>query len=168
MVTSTDAVPSTSTRQGSAALPLFLVIFAALLRIWNFPHLQETRDLDELMYVPNGLMAWEGLAPAMRTGPSGPQTWLGWFYAGSIFYAAQCFWLVEFRTLFYFFCVVGVRLGTLQSSLCGDFEFQVADFFGECRQDIQSMLCCRGYFWMQILKEKISWDANGQWFQLLI
>ena len=33
------------------------------------------------MYVPNGLLAWEGIAPGMRTGPAGPQTWIGWFYA---------------------------------------------------------------------------------------
>src|SRR6516225_8573343 len=83
-IASTDAVTKKSSRQtslGRAAVPIVLVVFAALLRIWNFPHGQETRDLDELMYVPNGLMAWEGLPPAMRTGPSGPQTWIGWFYA---------------------------------------------------------------------------------------
>lgn len=66
---------------GRTALPIVLVTLAALLRIWNLPDLREMRDPDELVYVPNGLMAWEGLPPGMRTGPAGPQTWIGWFYA---------------------------------------------------------------------------------------
>jgi hypothetical protein len=67
---------------GRWAFPILLVALAAVLRIWNLPDFKEMRDGDELFYVPNGLLAWEGLAPGTRTVPAGPQTWIGWFYAG--------------------------------------------------------------------------------------
>ena len=63
------------------ALPIVLVILAALLRIWNLPAPQEVRDWDEIGYVTDGLVAWEGLSPGWRVVPAGPQTWVGCFYA---------------------------------------------------------------------------------------
>ena len=72
--------------------------------------------------------------------------YFGWLYCRSVFYAAQGFGLVEFRALFYELCVVGVGLGALEGSLCGDFEFQVADFFGEAAENIQCMFHCGCYF----------------------
>lgn len=63
------------------ALPIVLLMLAALLRIWNLPDRQEVRDWDEIGYVTDGLVAWEGISPGWGSVPAGPQTWIGWFYA---------------------------------------------------------------------------------------
>src|SRR5689334_11948668 len=71
-----------STASGRITLVIVLAL-GTLLRLWNFPAAQEVRDWDEIGYTCNGLMAWEGLSPGWVCVPSGPQTWIGWFYAAT-------------------------------------------------------------------------------------
>lgn len=61
--------------------PLLLILFiAAAIRIWSLPSRNEIRDGDEIGYVTDGLVAWEGMLPGWRAVPAGPQTWIGWFW----------------------------------------------------------------------------------------
>ena len=79
---STENAPGIPRSNASGRIALIIVLaLAAFLRIWNFPASQEIRDWDEMGYVCNGLMAWEGLTPGWRSTPAGPQTWTGWLYA---------------------------------------------------------------------------------------
>ncbi|MEA2708146.1 MAG: hypothetical protein QOF78_747 [Phycisphaerales bacterium] len=59
-----------------------LLLLALVLRAWDFPQRHEVRDADELAYVAGSLQLLEGLDPPHKHAPAGPQTWVGWFYAG--------------------------------------------------------------------------------------
>lgn len=60
---------------------VILAVFC-LLRFWCWPLSNEHRDGDELGYLQGGLLALEGMQPAMRHTPAGPQTWLTFVYGG--------------------------------------------------------------------------------------
>jgi hypothetical protein len=80
----TENAPGASRPTANGKIALIIVLaLGAFLRLWNFPAAQEVRDWDEIGYTCDGLMAWEGLPPGWAsTTPAGPQTWIGWFYAG--------------------------------------------------------------------------------------
>src|ERR1051325_652240 len=59
---------------------LFILFIAVAIRIWVLPSRNEIRDGDEIGYVTDGLVAWEGMLPGWRAVPAGPQTWVGWFW----------------------------------------------------------------------------------------
>ncbi len=63
---------------------LILVCVAVGLRVWDFPALYELRGVDEVAYTQGSLELFEGMTPAYKYAPAGPETWLGWGYAGSL------------------------------------------------------------------------------------
>ena len=66
-------------------LALLIVVVAAIgLRAWAFPARYEVRGVDELPYTQGSLELLEGMTPAYKYAPAGPQTWMGWAYAGSL------------------------------------------------------------------------------------
>lgn len=65
--------------RGNAAL-IILLIGAAIIRIWCFPGRDELRDGDEIGYVTDGVVAWEGILPGWKAVPAGPQAWISWLY----------------------------------------------------------------------------------------
>ncbi|PWU14631.1 MAG: hypothetical protein C5B50_16985 [Verrucomicrobia bacterium] len=67
----------------SRPLWIGLLIFAAALRLWNFPARDEIRDMDEIGYATSGLVAWEGISPGWCFVPAGPQIWTGWTWAAT-------------------------------------------------------------------------------------
>ena len=65
-----------------AASLLGVLTIAIALRIWAFPARYQVLGYDELPYVQGSLELVEGIVPAYKYAPAGPQTWLGWAYAG--------------------------------------------------------------------------------------
>src|ERR1051325_4932585 len=64
---------------GNAPL-ITLLIGAAIIRLWSFPSRDELRDGDEIGYVTDGVVAWEGILPGWKAVPAGPQAWISWIY----------------------------------------------------------------------------------------
>jgi len=65
-------------------LAMSVVILAAIgLRVWDFPSQYELRGVDEVQYTQGSLELLEGITPAFKYAPAGPETWLGWGYAAS-------------------------------------------------------------------------------------
>jgi hypothetical protein len=62
---------------------VILVLFAAALRLADLPGGHEVRDVDEMPYLQGSLQLLEGMTPMYKYSPAGPQTWLGWVYAGA-------------------------------------------------------------------------------------
>jgi hypothetical protein len=64
---------------------LVVVLMAALLlRVACLPARYDCRSCDEPTYIACSLELLEGLTPAMKAAPAGPQTWIGWVYAGTV------------------------------------------------------------------------------------
>src|ERR1700733_10967988 len=61
---------------------LCVVASAIFLGILAFPRFGETRDMDEVTYLSGSLALLEGVPPTQEASPAGPNTWLGWAYAG--------------------------------------------------------------------------------------
>ena len=59
-----------------------VVVIALSLRLVVFPHHDEIRGFDEAGYLTGSLALLEGLPPGYKAAPAGPNTWVGWFYAG--------------------------------------------------------------------------------------
>jgi hypothetical protein len=57
---------------------LILLSVTLGLRIWNLPALHTLRDGDELGYLSDGLLLWEGMTPGFKMAPGGPLTWTTW------------------------------------------------------------------------------------------
>jgi len=74
-------VQSVPARASRLAL-LAIVLLAAIFRLAIFPHSDETRDVDEVGYLKGSLALLEGLSPGYKAAPAGPNTWVGWIYAG--------------------------------------------------------------------------------------
>lgn len=72
-----------STRTQAGVL-LVLLVCALGIRGWHFPDRYEVRDGDEVGYVSDGLLLWEGITPGFKASPSGPITWTGWMWAGTL------------------------------------------------------------------------------------
>src|SRR5262245_58828212 len=77
---------TTMTQSSRLDLRALLVVrtVAVALSIWDFPFRYEVRGVDEYPYVIRSLELLEGMTPAYKYAPNGPQTWLGWAYAGSL------------------------------------------------------------------------------------
>lgn len=63
---------------------LLLLSLALLLRLAMFPHLDETRNIDETGYLKGSLAMLEGLPAGYKAAPAGPNLWMGWLYAGGV------------------------------------------------------------------------------------
>ncbi len=61
-----------------------ILAVALLLRCLIFPHVDETRDIDEAGYLKGSLALLEGLPPGYKAAPAGPNFWLGWAYTGGV------------------------------------------------------------------------------------
>ena len=70
-------------RRVSRAALVAILLLGLGLRVWDFPGRYEIRDVDELPYLQGSLALLEGMTPLLKYSPAGPQTWLGWGYAGS-------------------------------------------------------------------------------------
>ncbi|HZZ41320.1 MAG TPA: hypothetical protein VFE58_00145 [Tepidisphaeraceae bacterium] len=62
--------------------PALLVLLAVgmVLRVGNWPHRYETRDVDEAGYLDSSLCLVEGVTPGYKAAPGGVQIWEGWMY----------------------------------------------------------------------------------------
>lgn len=60
-----------------------VVITSIVLQAANFPSRYDRRDYDERLYSQCGLLVWEGIMPTVHYAPNGPETWIGWAYAGA-------------------------------------------------------------------------------------
>ena len=60
-----------------------VVITSIALQVANFPSRYDRRDYDERLYSQSGLLVWEGIMPIVHYAPNGPETWIGWAYAGA-------------------------------------------------------------------------------------
>ena len=63
---------------------VFLLLLAIAVRLFHWPAPHELRDGDELGYAWGSLQLLEGNLPAIHYAPAGPQTWMGWMYAGLV------------------------------------------------------------------------------------
>ena len=61
-----------------------MILIGLCLRLWAFPHYDETRNVDEPGYLKGSLTLLEGLPPGYKAAPAGPNTWVGWLYAGGV------------------------------------------------------------------------------------
>ncbi|HMB96816.1 MAG TPA: hypothetical protein VKK61_12310, partial [Tepidisphaeraceae bacterium] len=78
--------PTTPTMQrppfARIAAAVLVALISLLVQLANFPARHDLRYGDERAYIDGSLQLLEGLVPEYKYSPAGPQTWIGWAYAG--------------------------------------------------------------------------------------
>jgi MFS family permease len=62
---------------------VLLLLLGTCLRVWDLPHRDELRHVDENPYIFGSLSLLEGITPPYKYAPAGPQTWAGWLFEGA-------------------------------------------------------------------------------------